>query len=438
MKLTIIGSGYVGLTTGACFAEVGHHVVCVDNDPRKVETLLAGQIPIYEPGLEALVKKNVAAKRLRFTTSTEEGVDHGEVLFIAVPTPPQADGSVDLSFMEKVAREIAQYLDSYRVVVDKSTVPVKTGERVAQTIRRYAKPGVEFDVVSNPEFLREGSAVADLMKPDRIVIGGNTDRAIALMQKVYEPFAAPVLVTDINSAELIKHAANSFLALKISYANALSEICEASGADVLKVVEGIGADKRIGREFLNAGLGYGGSCFPKDIAAFIAIAEQLGTPFQLLKEVQRINLHQLDRFIDGIREALWVLKDKKLAVWGLAFKPNTDDVRSSVAVQLVEKLVAEGAEVVTYDPKAMDKARELPVASKIKFASSPLEAAAGAEALIIATEWPEFASIDLAELRATMRAPMIFDGRNLIDPVAAADFGFQYRGIGRGVVEVRA
>jgi UDPglucose 6-dehydrogenase len=438
MKLTIIGSGYVGLTTGACFAEVGHHVVCVDNDPRKVETLLAGQIPIYEPGLEALVKKNVAAKRLRFTTSTEEGVDHGEVLFIAVPTPPQPDGSVDLTFMEKVAREIAQFLDSYRVIVDKSTVPVKTGERVAQTIRRYAKPGVEFDVVSNPEFLREGSAVPDLMKPDRIVIGGNTDRSIALMQKVYEPFAAPVLVTDINSAELIKHAANSFLALKISYANALSEICEASGADVLKVAEGIGADKRIGRDFLNAGLGYGGSCFPKDIAAFIAIADQLGTPFTLLKEVQRINQHQLDRFIEGIREALWVLKDKKLAVWGLAFKPNTDDVRSSVAITLVEKLVAEGAIVSVYDPKAMDKAKALPVASKITFATSPLEAAQGAEALIIATEWPEFASVDLAELRTTMLAPMIFDGRNLIDPVAAADFGFQYRGIGRGVVETRA
>ncbi len=279
MKLTIIGSGYVGLTTGACFAEVGHHVMCVDNNEEKVKTLRAGRIPIYEPGLEPMVRKNVAAKRLRFTTSTEEGVEHGEVIFIAVPTPPQPDGSVDLSFVEKVAREISQYLDSYRVVVDKSTVPVKTGERVAQTIRRYAKPGVEFDVVSNPEFLREGSAVEDLMKPDRIVVGGNSDRALALMQKVYEPFVAPVLVTDINSAELIKHAANSFLALKISYANALSEICEAAGADVLKVAEGIGTDKRIGRAFLNAGLGYGGSCFPKDIAAFIAIAEQLGTPF---------------------------------------------------------------------------------------------------------------------------------------------------------------
>jgi UDPglucose 6-dehydrogenase len=438
MKLTIIGSGYVGLTTGACFAEVGHHVVCVDNDPKKVETLLAGQIPIYEPGLEAMVKKNVAAKRLRFTTSTEEGVDHGEVLFIAVPTPPQPDGSVDLSFIEKVAREISQFLGSYRVIVDKSTVPVKTGDRVAQTIRRYAKPGVEFDVVSNPEFLREGSAVADLMKPDRIVIGGNSDRALALMQKVYEPFVSPVLVTDINSAELIKHAANSFLALKISYINALSEICETSGADVLKVAEGIGADKRIGRDFLNAGLGYGGSCFPKDIAAFIAISEQMGIPFNLLKEVQRINKRQLDRFLDSIREALWVLKDKKLAVWGIAFKPNTDDVRSSVAADLVEKLVAEGANVSVYDPKAMEKAQGLAFADKITFATSALEAARGAEALIIATEWAEFASVDLAELREVMRTPLIFDGRNLIDPVAAADFGFQYRGIGRGAIEARS
>lgn len=437
MKLTIIGSGYVGLTTGACFAEVGHHVLCVDSDEGKVAALQAGEIPIYEPGLEALVKKNVAARRLRFSSSTEEGVDHGEVLFIAVPTPPLADGSVDLTFMEKVAREIAQFLNSYRVIVDKSTVPVKTGERVSQTIRRYARPGVEFDVVSNPEFLREGSAVADLLKPDRIVVGGNSDRALALMQKIYEPFVAPVLVTDINSAELIKHAANSFLALKISYINALAEICEVSGADVLKVAEGIGADKRIGRSFLNAGLGYGGSCFPKDIAAFIAISEQLGQPFNLLKEVQNINDRQIVRFLDAVREALWVLKDKKIAVWGLSFKPNTDDVRCSVAISLVERLVAEGAKVSVYDPKAMDKTRALPVAEEIRLAESPLDAAADAEALIIATEWPEFAAVDLGQLRETMGTPLIFDGRNLLDPVAARDFGFQYRGIGRGVVAER-
>ena len=434
MKLTIIGSGYVGLTTGACFAEVGHHVMCVDNNAGKIQSLLEGKIPIYEPGLEQIVKKNVVSKRLQFTTSTEEGVNHGEVIFIAVPTPPQPDGSVDLSYIEKVAREIAVCLDSYRVIVDKSTVPVKTGERVSQTIRRYAKPGVEFDVVSNPEFLREGSAVDDLMNPDRIVIGGNSDRALAVMQKVYEPFVAPVLVTDINSAELIKHAANSFLALKISYINALSEICEVSGADVEKVAEGIGMDKRIGRSFLNAGLGYGGSCFPKDISAFIAIAEQLGTPFTLLKEVQKINSRQLARFLDGIREALWVLKDKKIAVWGISFKPNTDDVRSSVAVSLIEALAAEGADVTAYDPKAMEKFTEMPLASKVKLANSPIEAASDAEALIVATEWNEFATVDLSELRKAMRTPLIFDGRNLLDAEAVASHGFQYRGIGRGTL----
>ena len=434
MKLTIIGSGYVGLTTGACFAEVGHHVVCVDNDEQKIHTLLEGGIPIYEPGLADLVRKNVASRRLRFTSSTAEGVEHGEVLFIAVPTPQREDGSVDLSFIEKVARDIAQHLQSYRVVVDKSTVPVRTGEKVTQTIRRYAQPGVEFDVVSNPEFLREGSAVADLMKPDRIVIGGNSDRALALMQKAYEPFAAPVIVTDINSAELIKHAANSFLALKISYINAIAEICEASGADVRKVADGVGADKRIGRAFLNAGLGYGGSCFPKDVAAFISISQELGVSFDLLKEVERLNAYQLDRFLKGVREALWILKDKRIAVWGLSFKPNTDDVRCSVAVNLVERLVAEGAHVSVYDPKAMEKARALPLAEKVEFASSALAAAKDAEALIIATEWPEFAAVDLGQLRETMRTPLIFDGRNLLDPTVAAEFGFQYRGVGKGVI----
>jgi len=431
MKLTIIGSGYVGLTTGACFAEVGHEVMCVDNDAKKIETLLRGEIPIYEPGLADLVTQNVAAGRLSFTTSTEEGVDHGEVVFIAVPTPPNPDGSVDLKFIEKVAREIAPCIKSYKVVVDKSTVPVKTGEKVAETIQRYA-PEAEFDVVSNPEFLREGSAVADLMKPDRIVFGSNSERASTLMKKVYEPFVAPLLVTDINSAELIKHAANSFLALKISYINAISEICEASDADVELVAEGIGMDTRIGRSFLNAGLGYGGSCFPKDIAAFIAISEQLGVPFNLLKEVQKINRHQLERFIDRIRKALWVLAEKKIAVWGLTFKPNTDDLRSSVALDLVERLVAEGAEVVAYDPKGMERVAELPVGAKIRLAASPEEAAVGAEALVIATEWPEFARVDFRKVRDSMLSPLLFDGRNLLDPVTMRKHGFEYHGIGRG------
>lgn len=433
MKLCIIGSGYVGLVSGACFAEVGHNVICVDNNQRKVDQLKAGHIPIYEPGLEELVTKNVAAKRLHFTSSIEEGVDGSEVVFIAVPTPPQPDGSVDLSYIEKVAREIAGVLKpgQYRVIVDKSTVPVKTGEKVADTIRRYNKQGAEFDVVSNPEFLREGCAVPDLMKPDRVVIGGNSERAIALMQKIYEPFMAPVLVTDINSAELIKHAANSFLALKISYINAVAQICEASGADVEKVADGIGSDKRIGRNFLNAGIGYGGSCFPKDIAAFIAISDSLGVPFNLLKEVQRINAAQRERFIAKIRQALWVLKDKKIAVWGLTFKPDTDDVRSSVAVEVVSDLLAEGAEVTVYDPKGIEKAQEFNLVTGAKFAASPLEAADGAEALIVATEWREFSSVPLDELKERMHTPLIFDGRNLLDPETVRGFGFTYSSIGR-------
>src|ERR1700726_4247875 len=348
MDIAIIGSGYVGLVTGACFADVGHSVICVDNDQKKVESLQRGYIPIYEPGLEEVVHRNVSARRLRFTSSIADGVDHSQIVFIAVPTPPQANGSVDLTYIERVAREIGEVLKDYRVIVDKSTVPVKTGEKGAETIRRYNKAGVEFDVVSNPEFLREGCAVADLMHPDRIVVGSNSDRALALMKKVYEPFMAPIMVTDVNSAELIKHAANSFLALKISYINAISAICEASGADVERVADGIGADKRIGRSFLNAGLGYGGSCFPKDVAAFIAISDQLGLPFTLLKEVERINQAQRERFVKKLRDTLWVLKEKRLAVWGLTFKPDTDDVRSSVAVELVNDLCREGATVSAY------------------------------------------------------------------------------------------
>ena len=322
-------------------------------------------------------------------------------------------------------------LTSYRVIVDKSTVPVKTGEKVAESIKRYNKHGAEFDVVSNPEFLREGCAVADLMKPDRIVIGAQSERAVDLMKKVYEPFMAPILVTDINSAELIKHAANSFLALKISYINAVSAICEASGADVEKVADGIGMDHRIGRNFLNAGIGYGGSCFPKDIAAFITISEQLGVPFTLLKEVQRINATQKERFLKAIRDALWVLRDKKIAVWGLTFKPDTDDIRSSVAIELVADMLREGAQVTAYDPKGMEKAREVKAIAGVRLTNSALEAVEGAEALVIATEWAEFANVDLATVREKMHSPLVFDGRNLFNPATMRKLGFHYTSIGR-------
>src|ERR1700745_748400 len=431
MDLTIIGSGYVGLVTGACFADVGHNVICVDNDAEKIKQLQGGEVPIYEPGLEEIIHRNVSAHRWRFTGSIEDGVKHSQIVFIAVPTPQQPDGDVDLSFVEKVAREIAGVLTDYRVIVDKSTVPVKTGEKVAESIKRYTRHSAKFDVVSNPEFLREGCAVADLMQPDRIVIGARSEHAIDLMKKVYEPFMAPILVTDINSAELIKHAANSFLALKISYINAISAICEASGADVEKVADGIGMDRRIGREFLNAGIGYGGSCFPKDLAAFVAISEQLGVPFHLLKEVQRINKTQKERFLKAIRDTLWVLREKKIAIWGLTFKPDTDDVRSSVAIELVTDLLREGAHVTAYDPKGMEKAHEVKAIAEAKLAASAVEAAEGAEALIIATEWSEFANVDLAVVKDKMTTPIVFDGRNLFDPETMGQLGFHYHSIGR-------
>ncbi len=429
MKLTLIGTGYVGLVTGTCFAEVGHQVICVDKDPAKVKVLQGGGMPIYEPGLEELVKKNVAEGRLRFTTSTQEGVEQSDVIFIAVPTPAQPDGGVDLSFIEAVSREIAAAMTSYKIVVDKSTVPVKTGDKVADTIKRYCKAKVEFDVVSNPEFLREGFAVDDFMKPDRIVIGVRSQRAVAAMREVYEPYNAPIIFTDINSAELIKHAANSFLALKISYINAISVICEASGANVQEVANGMGMDARIGRRFLDASLGFGGSCFPKDLSAFIQISEKLGYNFSLLKEVQRINSEQMERFVKKILDTLWVLKDKKIGVLGLAFKQNTDDVRMSPAIDLCQRLQKEGAILRVYDPQAMEKAKA--VLKDVTYVSDMNEVAEGCDALVIATEWPEFKKLDLERARKALTHPILFDGRNLFDVDEMEKLGLIYKSIGR-------
>jgi UDPglucose 6-dehydrogenase len=429
MKLTIIGTGSVGLVTGTCFAEVGHHVICVDSDAKKVELLNKGGIPIYEPGLEELVQKNVAARRLSFTNSTAEGVEKSDVIFIAVPTPPQPDGSVDMSFIEKVAREIASAMTSYKIIVDKSTVPVKTGDKVAETIKRYCKAKVEFDVVSNPEFLREGFAVDDLMHPDRVVVGVRTQRPVIAMKEVYEPFKAPIIITDINSAELIKHASNSFLALKISYINAVSVICEATGANVQEVANGMGLDERIGRRFLNASLGFGGSCFPKDLSAFVKISEQVGYDFRLLKEVQRINAEQMERFLKKITETLWVLKDKTIGVLGLAFKQNTDDVRSSPAIDLCQRLLKEGATLRVHDPKAMDKARAL--LPDVTYVADMNDVAQDCDALVIATEWDEFKKLDLERARQALSAPIMFDGRNLFDADEMEKFGWIYKSIGR-------
>src|SRR6476660_2230783 len=429
MKLTIIGTGYVGLVTGTCFAEVGHQVICVDNDAAKVKTLQQGGIPIYEPGLEELVKKNTANGRLCFTTSTAEGVEKSDIIFIAVPTPPLEDGSVDLSFIEKVAREIASAMTGYKIVVDKSTVPVKTGDKVAETIIRYCKARVDFDVVSNPEFLREGFAVEDLMKPDRIVIGGRSQRPVPALKEVYTPFKAPLIITDINSAELIKHASNSFLALKISYINAISVLCEATGANVQEVANGMGMDDRIGRRFLNASLGFGGSCFPKDLSAFIKIAEQVGYDFRLLREVQHINDFQMERFLKKITDTLWVLKDKKIGVLGLAFKQNTDDVRMSPAIELCQRLQKEGAILRVHDPKAMEKAKA--ILHNVTYVDDMNEVAENCDALVIATEWDEFKKLDLDRARKALSHPIMFDGRNLFDPAEMERLGFIYKSIGR-------
>jgi len=429
MKICIIGTGYVGLVTGTCFAEIGHDVICVDNAPEKVKMLNSGQMPIFEPGLEEMVKRNAAAGRLKFTSSTKEGVEKSDVVFIAVPTPPQPDGSVDLSFMEKVSREIAEVLTRYKVIVDKSTVPVRTGEKVAETIKRYCKSKVEFDVVSNPEFLREGFAVDDFLHPDRIVLGVQNQRPVHALKAIYAPIKAPVVVTDINSAELIKHASNSFLALKISYINAVSVICEEAGANVEEVAAGMGMDKRIGRSFLNASLGFGGSCFPKDLSAFIKISEQLGYDFGLLREVQKINALQMERFVHKMADTLWVIKEKKIGVLGLAFKQNTDDIRMSPAIALCQRLRKEGAHLRVYDPKAMEKAKT--VLKEVTFVDDMNKVPEGCDALVIATEWPQFKELDLDNARKVMTHPILFDGRNLFDPAQMETLGFIYKSVGR-------
>lgn len=434
MNLAIIGTGYVGLTTGTCFAEVGHNVICVDNNEEKVKSLWQGKMPIYEPDLEEMIVSNVSAGRLRFSTDLVSAVKDCEIIFIAVPTPPHEDGSVDLSYIEGVSREIANALSEdleYRIIVDKSTVPVSTGSKVQQVIERYACKGVKVDVVSNPEFLREGSAVHDLMNPDRIVIGADSQQAMDMMKRVYQPFNAPIVEVDLASAELIKHAANSFLALKISYINAVSAVCEKAGADVELVAMGIGMDKRISRHFLNAGLGYGGSCFPKDVKGFINVAEQLGSPMEILKEVERVNAAQLERFLGRIRKKMWVLRNKRIAVWGIAFKQNTDDVRESVAVKLIKRLCDEGAIVTAYDPKASETGARALEGYNVTICDDMYECAREAEVLVVATEWKQFAMANLVKLREVVRLPIIFDGRNIIHGENAIHAGFEYHSVGR-------
>ncbi len=429
MDICMVGTGYVGLVTGTCFAQMGHKVICVDSNKEKIETLKKGECPIYEPGLQELIQKNRKAGRLRFTTSISEGVKSSTVVFIAVHTPPRADGTADLSFLAGVSREIAAVLDGYRVIVDKSTVPVETGEKVAATIKRYNRHNVDFDVASNPEFLREGSAVQDCLHPDRIVLGVTSKRAAKILKDIYKPLKAPVIVTDIKSAEIIKHACNSFLALKISFMNAIAQICELAGANVEEVAQGMGLDKRIGRSFLNAGIGYGGSCFPKDVAAFIKISEQLGYDFKLLRTVEDINKRQRQFFLKKVEETLWVLGDKTVGVLGLAFKPNTDDMRNAPSLDIIKALQKAGASVKAYDPKSMDVAKKM--LKGVTFCKDPYETAAHADALLILTEWDEFKRLKLDRVRASMASPIIIDGRNLYDPAQMEEAGFVYKSIGR-------
>ncbi len=429
MKIAIVGSGYVGLVTGTCFAELGNDVVCVDNDISKVESLRSGIVPFYEPGLAELVARNVKEGRLTFSDKIGSAVKFASVIFIAVGTPARPNGEADLSYVDKVAREIAEHMDSYKLVVEKSTVPVETGEKVEQTIRRYNANKVPFDVASNPEFLREGSAIEDFLKPDRIVIGVSSERAEKLLRELYGPLNAPIIATDIKSAEIIKHASNSFLATKISFINAIANICEISGANVEKVAEGMGFDKRIGRSFLYPGIGYGGSCFPKDVDAFVRIAESKGYDFDLLKSVQKINVSQRKRFLKKIEEVLWVTKGKTIAIWGLSFKPNTDDLREAPSIDIIGSLLKDGAQVKAYDPVAMDRMKT--IFPSIIYGENPYDVLKDADAVVILTEWNEFKQIDLQKVRSLLKYPLIIDGRNVYDPERMQELGFHYVSIGR-------
>ena len=431
MKIAIIGSGYVGLVTGACFADLGNVVTCADNDEKKIEMLKKGEIPIYEPGLEEIVKKNCANNRLSFTCDIRQAARSSEIIFICVGTPPRNDGSADLTGIEKVSRVIAEALDSYKLIVEKSTVPVETGEWVKSTINRFKNNGHDFDVASNPEFLREGSAIKDFMNPDRVVIGVESGKAERLLRELYEPLDTTIVVTSIKGAEIIKHASNSFLATKISFINAVANICEKVGADINSVAEGIGLDKRINTHFLKAGAGFGGSCFPKDLKAFIHIAEKLGYPFDLLREVDRINETQKGLLVRKLGSVLWNIADKDIAVWGLAFKPDTDGIRSAPAIDIIKLLIAEGARVRTFDPAAMARAKEELGNEGITWCRDAYEAAEGADCVILMTEWNEFKEIDWQRLKSVMRQPVVLDGRNIYDPVKLKALGFKYAGIGR-------
>lgn len=451
LSIAVVGSGYVGLVASACFAEIGHHVTCVDNDEAKIAQLQSGGVPIHEEYLSQLLERH-RGNRIVFTTDLSTAAAQAQLIFIAVGTPQGKTGSADLSYVDAVASEIARSIREYKVIVEKSTVPVYTNEWIRRVIARNGVSAELFDVASNPEFLREGTAVADFLHGDRVVIGADTERALSLLRKVYAPLTSgeyyqsssaisgprnassplPILETSTKAAELIKHASNAFLAMKISFINVVANICEAVGTDVEQVARGIGMDSRIGPRFLNAGIGYGGSCFPKDVAAFRYVAEQMGVDFGLLGEVEKINQDQRQRFFQKIRSALWTFRGKRIAVFGLAFKGGTDDIRESPALEIVNQLLHEGCRVVAFDPAAMERTAEiLPASENMRYVSDPYEAAQDADALVLLTDWSDFRHLDLDRLRYTLRYPIIIDGRNLYDPELMAERGFTYLSVGR-------
>ncbi len=454
MHIAVVGSGYVGLVAAACFAELGHEVVSIDNDVAKIEALQRGEVPIHEEFLPELLCRH-HGQRLRFSTDLEQGVSHSQAVFIAVGTPSTAAGDADLSYVESVARSVARAIKQYTIIVEKSTVPVFTNDWIARVMRLDGAHPELFDVASNPEFLREGTAVRDFLYPDRIVIGANSGRCANVLREIYAPLTSgeyyqlsdripgpnaarippPLIAASAKSAELIKHASNAYLAMKISFINAVANICEAVGADIKEVCQGIGSDARIGASFLSPGIGYGGSCFPKDLKAFQAVARENGYDLRLLQEVVAINNQQLARFVRKVRRVLWTLKGKRLAVLGLAFKGGTDDVRESPALEIIKLLVDEGCEIRAFDPAAMEKAKQVLPLPAITYHASPYEAAKGADALLILTDWPEFGRLDLPRVRELLAYPIVVDGRNLYDPDQMATHGFIYSSVGRPEVQ---
>lgn len=432
MHISVIGSGYVGLVTGACFAEFGVHVTCMDSDSRRIEKLEKGEIPFYEPGLAELVAKGVKEGRLSFTTDIAKAVDKALVIFIAVGTPPRGDGSADLSYVEEVGMGIARHMTGYKVIVTKSTVPVGTGAKLREVITNAQANAFRFDMVSNPEFLREGSAIEDFMRPNRVVIGADSDQAIAIMKDLYRPLyliETPIVVTDVPTAELIKYASNAFLATKISFINEVANLCEKVGANVQMVAKGMGLDHRIGGKFLHAGPGFGGSCFPKDLAALIQTGERHGHPMLIASAASRVNENQRGRMIDKIREALGGLKGKTLAMLGLSFKPNTNDLREAPALAIARVLLAEGAGIRAYDPEALTEACQF--MPELQPCRDTYHAAEGADALVIMTEWNVFRNLDFEKLKAVMRVPVLLDLRNVYDPERVAAAGFRHVSVGR-------